>query len=589
MKKWIPLPDSVRISAQIVLIYIWLVTLVPLTGTDAFYSVYLLCALAGLVCVISNGKRLVSSVSRITVDLFAGVFSAAVALANYNLFSPLRVVENLFSLACCLAGGYVIGRAVLIRLLTIGADPRKGRKHSGLVGLLVFACIAAIDLGYLIFARYPGVLTTDSISTIRQIVDSSSYNNTMPFWHTMTVKVFVELGLLLTGDINFGVALFHCAQILFMAGCFGYAIATLHRAGAPDWVLWGISLLYGLMPFQIAYSVTLWKDVPFAGAALLTVTALYRILRRIGDSDGNGWALAAGAMGLCLWRTNGWYAMAVMLLLLALTLRRERKVLIVLGAVLAVSWVMLNPVLKGMGVPGTNYVEALAVPFQQVARVAAEGHTLAPEDQEMLEQIFYTQKLPEVYDPQTVDPVKFEAFRGDKAEFLREHWREYLSLYLRLGRRYPGAYARAWVDETKGYWNGGYDFWIYTKGIYGNDLGVKESYGSSAAARAYGALFRYVEKLEILQPLRSIGLYVWVLAACFLTGILQRKQEALLAVPMLVLLAGLWLGSPVYAEFRYAYPVILTTPVIACAILLAKGAGGKPAENASQEAPKEQA
>ena len=146
MKKWIPLPDSVRISAQIVLIYIWLVTLVRLAGTDAFYSVYLLCALAGLVCVISNGKRLVSSVSRITVDLFAGVFSAAVALANYNLFSPLRVVENLFSLACCMAGGYVIGRAVLIRLLTIGADPRKGRKHSGLVGLLVFACIAAIDL-----------------------------------------------------------------------------------------------------------------------------------------------------------------------------------------------------------------------------------------------------------------------------------------------------------------------------------------------------------------------------------------------------------------------------------------------------------
>ena len=35
-----------------------------------------------------------------------------------------------------------------------------------------------------------------------------------------------------------------------------------------------------------------------------------------------------------------------------------------------------------------------------------------------------------------------------------------------------------------------------------------------------------------------------------------------LLVPVLVLVVGLWLGTPVYSEFRYAYPIILTAPLV---------------------------
>ena len=36
----------------------------------------------------------------------------------------------------------------------------------------------------------------------------------------------------------------------------------------------------------------------------------------------------------------------------------------------------------------------------------------------------------------------------------------------------------------------------------------------------------------------------------------------IIVVAILVLVVGLWLGTPVYAEFRYAYPVILTLPLL---------------------------
>ena len=32
-------------------------------------------------------------------------------------------------------------------------------------------------------------------------------------------------------------------------------------------------------------------------------------------------------------------------------------------------------------------------------------------------------------------------------------------------------------------------------------------------------------------------------------------------LPVLVLVLGLWLGTPVYAEFRYAYPMVLCSPM----------------------------
>ena len=206
--------------------------------------------------------------------------------------------------------------------------------------------------------------------------------------------------------------------------------------------------------------------------------------------------------------------------------------------------------------------EAFAVPMQQIARVAANGRELTQEQQELLSQIFWMDKLPEAYDPQTVDPVKFETFRYDQVDFIRQNWEEYLKLYVTLGIRYPGDYLKAWIDETRGYWNGGYFYWIYTLEAEENNVGIVPTAGTNPIARLYAAWFRFAEKPAALQILYSIGLRVWILAACCLICCLQKRKQWLIAVPALVLTVGLWLGTPVFAEFRYAYPMVLTSPLV---------------------------
>ena len=576
MKLQLRVPPKLLALLQVVFIYAWLTTLSPLSVTDTYYSVYLLCAAAGLLCLFDNYKRQDTRFAghSFVIGLFSALFSLAVLLANYPLFEPLTVLQNLFDGVCCFFGGASIAWNILhclLNRLPLGVETAE-RKHPRRVFLIVFAAVAAIDLLYLFFYSYPGVLTTDSFTTIQQIMGIEAYNNVMPFWHTVTVQVFLKLGLFLFSDMNAAVALFHTAQILFVATCYAYVLVTMYQAGVPKAFMAAVFAVYAFLPHNIVYSVTLWKDIPFAGAAVLFVTALYRLLKDIGKSKRlNYVSFVAGALGFSLWRTNGWYAFLVATLVMLLLLRKShKKLLILMAVVLVFCWVLINPVLDALGVGKTNFVEAFAVPMQQIARVVYNDRELTEEETAMLSEIFYLDRVKELYDPQTVDPIKFETFRSNKVDYILENLGAYVRLYLRLGVRYPGDYLKAWIEETKGYWNGGYFFWTYTQKTGENEFGIVQSGGGNLIARLYAALFRYLEKPEILQPLISIGLHVWIIIACGLVNVLKKRKEFLLTIPLLVLIVGLWLGTPVYSEFRYAYPMILSTPMILAATLYHK-------------------
>ena len=545
-------------------IFAWLVNL---SSTDSYASVYMLCAVAGLFCVCDNLRNPLrfSGKTALWAAVFSGLFSAATLLANYRLFEPVRALLSVFNLACGFLGGLLVCLNILLCLADrLPLPGGSGGKHPVRLFFFVFGTIALIDLLYLLFAAYPGVLTTDSITTMRQI-QQGIYNNTMPFWHTMTVRLFVRAGLALFGDINAAVAFFHAAQILFLAACFAYAVMTLYQAGVNRLFLAAAYGLYALMPYNIVYSVTLWKDVLFGAAVLLFVTALYRLLKKMGKAPWANYAVfILGGMGTCLWRTNGWYAFLVTAAVMLFLLKKgNRKPLAVMGGILVVCWILISPLLSVLQVDKTDPVEALAVPFQQIARVVAQGRELTQEETQLLEKAFRLNKVAQLYTPETVDPIKFEAFRNENRDYLQQHLAQYGKLYLQLGMKYPGDYLKAWVDETKGYWNGGYSFWIYTWGVDQNEMGIVSSGGGNPVNSLFKALLRYLEKPVLLQPLYSIGLWAWILIGCCLLNLWKKREEFLLTIPLLVLLAGLWLGTPVFAEFRYAYPLFLSLPLIA--------------------------
>ena len=583
-----PKAPTARFIAFLALDMLWLI---QLRQTEAYLSVYLLCGLAGLAAAWDNlaSRRRVHGRARVAAAVFAALFTSAVALANYGLFlevGPVWMIVNslrsgsidmelfgdwivrMAGAPFALVGGYLVAREAMVcamaRLRKWNAGRTMGgRRHPGRVFALSALAMSLIYLSFLWFISYPGILTIDSLWQMGETV-TGAYSNHHPMWHTLLIQLWTRLGQRLTGDVNAGVALYSAVQAVFMACAFAFALSTLYRAGVPKGVIWGVLAVYALSPYHIAYSVTMWKDVLFGGAVLLFCCALYRIMRGLGPRWLNYGVYVLGTMGFALWRSNGWLALMGVAVFMAFTLRKRRLQLVVLTVILlAVSFVMRHPVLDRMGVEPADAAEMLSIPAQQIARVVQEDRALEPEEREVLSQVFEMDTLAKDYDPWTSDAVK-NNMRRRGLEYLEGHRLELLKTWLKLGLRYPADYVRAWVEQTKGYWNAGYDYWIMEHGVIPNDLGCAATVRAPAARLVIAVIFEAYERLPLFDALHSVGLHTWLLAASLIGCAARRGREYLISLPGLMIVLTLMLSAPVYCEFRYAYALFTTLPAALC-------------------------
>lgn len=571
---------------EFILIALWVANL---AHTDAYFSVYALCGLGATVCLADNYRhgRKLPVLARVFAVMTAGVFALAVALANYPLFTLVRnpeevsystnLILNLINACFTLAGGFVAGMNVLrcaFHRFPVHAGHWSPRREQWVVFFGSFAIIAAINLAYHFFVLYPGCLTLDSIDQISQI-RSGVYSNHHPFWHTMVIKVFLEIGYAVFGDVNRAVSLYTIAQILLMAASFAYVLMTLYEAGVSKvWI--GLSFaLYAFLPYNIALSCTMWKDVLFGGAVCVFLTAMFRILRDIGwNRVWNYVLLAISGLGFCLWRSNGFLALVAALPVFAVVFWKEhKKMLCVILAVLAAGWVMKGPVLSALGVTQPDLVESLSIPVQQVARVIADGCELTAEEADLIGRVVDIEEVPELYRPHISDNIKNEIRSKDNAYF-EENIGQYLNLWLRLLAKHPVEFVKAWVDQTKGYWGGGYQNWIYGNFVYENDMGIAMKDQGSVVTRLFNLYFGLSRNVMVFEPFHSIGLHVWALAIAAFVTLFRKRKEWVLAAPLLAMVLTLMVATPVSGEFRYAYALFTAFPLVICGCLY-----GKPEEN----------
>lgn len=534
--------------------------------SKAYASVYVLIAAAGLYCIhwnYVNRPKAPEGWRKLLLAVFAGLFSFCSVLANYELYYAFRLEFGSISLV----GGFLLMWEILLYAcchIPLKTQAWEKQTSPTRVFFTAFAIMAAIDLFFLFVLEYPGTLTPDSISQMNQLM-SGSYSNHHPYWHTVVIKLFVNLGMALFGDINHGVAVYCVFQILFMTASFAYVVVTLYQSNVPRKVVLAVFALYALAPYHIYFSFTVWKDVLFAGAILLFVTALYRILKSVGKHSWCDYVvLALGGLGFAVWRSNGWLACLAALLCSGLFLwKQHKKVLLIWLAILVLGNAMKVPYLAAIGVRQPDLVESLSIPVQQVARVIVEGVELTEEERDMMERVVDVEKIPSIYKSYISDPIKTE-IREKNPRYFEENISQYLRLWVQLGLRYPGLYLFAWVDQTKGYWNSGYQYVTIMHEIYQNNLGLQKTLGTDdirgkAAQWVFDMCVHGAPELGILS---SIGLYVWLMAFAFLMCLTQKKKEALLALPALMVVGTLLVATPVYSELRYAYSVFTTLPLV---------------------------
>lgn len=471
------------------------------------------------------------------------------------------------------------------------------QRASGLKPPIVFSVSLVLILicwlpGYL--AYYPAICAYDIPIQTGQIVDHH-FNDHHPIVHTLIIKWMMDLGSKLFGSVNTGMGVYALLQMLFLASVFACGIMYLwRRRERLIWLLF-LQLFCMIYPFHLYMSVSVTKDTVFSGFFVLQLLTLCRILQNR-EGEKPPWALeigfAAASVGMILFRNNGKYAFLVFLAFLVLTVvfgkgkRRffGRLLLWSVGAFL-VGNVILTAVFRITGAEQGDRREMLSMPIQQLARVMVchGGVGVVPEDDGTLDEEakalindFILNEGYRKYRPDFADPVK----SNTNTYVVRYRSKDFISVYFRLFKKYPGDFINAALAVDAGYLYPGDVTHAYVNAQEGQAAGGgyvqtrwdeetlngRGIYQSSKWPALYNVMEKWADdnaylNLSILKYLFVPGTWLYLYLLMF--GWLVVRTEFRLCLPLSLVFGyylTLFLGPTV--QLRYIYPVMIAFPFL---------------------------
>ncbi len=551
-----------------------------LVDARALFAPYLVAAIYALYCLsklASPGAK--TSDERVGVKRFIFIVSIVsgvfLMLANHKLWnSPAlpdvagSIFVRLFKAAVIVilvAGGFFTVKFILSHLVydrTSFCVKTSPRQKCLLFFLIPFGIFLVIYLSVYYCCYYPALLSVDTIDQVDQIF-SGVYSNHQPFYHTIMIGALIRCGLMVFGSVNPAVAVAAVFQIVFMAAVFAFAVYNIARLNLPAWMCVCSCIWYALMPFHIMYSFTLWKDVYFGAFTTYLIIFMIRIMTDTGKKVPNYIGFAVCSLFICLIRSNGLFSYVFVLLAILLLARKYTKLIFIMLFVIVSSFLLKHTLLSVLGVTQPDTVEALSMPLQQIARVYADGGNVSAKDEDLLSDIIDVSAIEKEYDSNISDPIKDLIRDYGNEDYLTENKGKYALVYLRTFLRNPLTYVLAWVDSTCGYWNSGYNYWVWYWDIEGNDHGIERTIHCAPMLRFMDEYLWCFYNSRILQLFTAIGLFVWILSAVFVVDICDNNRTGIItAVPILSILLSLLISSPVFSEFRYMYPLFCALPVI---------------------------
>lgn len=459
--------------------------------------------------------------------------------------------------------------------------------------LLLLLCWLPVYLAY-----YPGICAYDVTVQTGQIVNHA-YNDHHPLAHTLLLAGSMQLGENVFGDANTGLAILTFVQMGCLAAAIAWGIALLGSKGVRRGFLIVLQLYGMFYPFHLYMSVSVSKDVFFSVFFLLQMIALCEVIRQKQNGvDGYDVLFGLGGIGMQLFRTNGRYAMLVLLVFVFLAFVFGKKARRFWGKLtvncilsLLVGSLCLSGLFRLTGAEQGDRREMLSMPIQQLARcmlyhggvgeLAEDDGSMSEEDRDLIDAFLLDESYRE-YRPEISDPVKSHT----NTYVVRYRTEEFVKTYFRLLAQYPGEFINAALAVNAGYLyvgdvshavineNGvdrglGYvqtrwvDDELNPRGIYQDSKweGLHELLETWADENAY-------LKIPVLKYLFVPGVFLWWYL--LLAGGLAAGRRYDRCAPLALVLGyylTLFLGPTV--QLRYIYPLMLALPF--AALLLLRG------------------
>lgn len=470
----------------------------------------------------------------------------------------------------------------------------------------IYALIIFVFMLPLFILNFPATMTVDSFDQFGQAISVYPQSDHHPWAHTLLIKFFYNIGHFVTGSVNGGIGCYTLFQMIILAFSVAYSIASLSEQGLGK--MGQVLVLFGyiLYPYNLAYSITIWKDVLFSAAVLvLTVTFWRIIVLNLRKPESGGICLRdiilwfISGLGMCLLRHNGFYAyLLTSAVLVFLLIRRHYKntkanapestgknlyasvhMGIILTTVLTVLLVIIfkGPIQSANNVEQGEFAHNIPIPLQQIARVVSHGGDISPDDMKMIERLNTPEYLRNHYHPGGADPTMQWLIFGD-TDYLLEHKSEYLGLWIRIGFKNPIAYVEAYIDQTRGYYTTMQPEQTMYFGILPNelDLYTEPLFASRLRLKTNEISAKLQNVLPVYGILGSPGACFQLLilgVVIIITRSKAKKDGAgniriLSYLPVAAIIFTILLATPLCADLRYAYSLMICMPTLIAITLL---------------------
>lgn len=433
---------------------------------------------------------------------------------------------------------------------------------------------------------YPGNISPDSLACIVRAIGKAGLSNQQPVFYILLMRPFLLFGLAIGRSLDFGCALFLLFQAAVMAVMLGYVPAWLLKKGSPRWAALLSIAFFTLTPVFPMYSVTMWKDIPFAGLMTVYVLNLFDIVQSGGNwlhgRRNMAWFLVLNLL-IAFLRNNGFYVIAVTLVLLAAIYRKHWKRLVPgFLAVLVLVPVVQGPIYRICRITPSPFAESAGIPLQQIGYTVAHGGKVTEEQREFLNRMIPYDEIKDAYNPITVNGIKFH--KDFDNAFLEKNKGEFLHVWAEMLVPNFSSYVKAYLLETVGYWHAGTTGWVLYYGT-GDGYGAKESglrLSSSFGGHTVQSMRDNVKtsfntfqnQMRPLSSLINLGFLFWATLFCVLVLTAKKGARYLLVfLPLLLLWVTLMIASPTYCEFRYMFAFATSLPAFAAMPFLT-GANG---------------
>lgn len=428
-----------------------------------------------------------------------------------------------------------------------------------------FIYISLIFLAWLpYFLRYfPGLLTLDSCDQVAQAIGRIGFSNHHPILHTGIISVFVNIGKTITGNINIGVALYTLFQMFTMATMFSCVLIYLKKNQVPIIIRIALLLYYMFYPVNALFSVTMWKDILFAGIIpvyiIQTLKLLYNTDEMLQDKKKISIYIIISILVMFL-RNNGVYVVILALPFVIVTLRKYLKKMIAVSGIIIVMYMVIRASLFGFfNVKEGSVGEMLSIPLQQMARVK-KYHKAEMEEETInsINKFFKCDNIEEKYNPVLSDPVKAEL----NNEYFDKNKGEFIHLWLKLLTTYLKDYVESFISNSYGYYYPEAKHWVANRTMEKNDMGIyqKQLIKGDVVTKVDSLIEN--RDIPILSMGFSIGFAFWLVVIMLGYKILIKDYKC---IPAYIIIFILWLtivASPVFCEYRYAYPIFTSLPLL---------------------------